>query len=112
MSVETGKKAEQAAAKFLKTKGFKIIDANWRTRWCEIDIVAQKNDAIYFVEVKYRAKDNWGGGLDYITDQKLKQMTFAAEFWVSKNKFNGDYCLSAIEVSGDQFKVSAWIDSL
>ncbi len=42
MSTQTGKLAEDEAAEYLSQNGFKIIARNWRNRWCEIDIVAQK----------------------------------------------------------------------
>ncbi len=100
-TTNTGRAAENAAAEYLKSKGYKILEQNWRTRWCEIDIVAKKDNKVYFVEVKYRKSAAWGSGLEYITPKKLKQMRFAAEFWVSNNNWSGDYYLSAIEVMGD-----------
>lgn len=111
-TTSTGRQAEQAAADYLAKKGYKILDQNWRTRWCEIDIVAQKKNTVYFVEVKYRKSTAWGSGLDYITPAKLKQMRFAAEFWVSTNDWNGDYSLLAIEVSGENFNVNDVISEI
>lgn len=46
------KEAEEAAAKFLKKKGYKIIERNFRTRFGEIDIVARYEGYLVFVEVK------------------------------------------------------------
>lgn len=104
-----GRQAEDAAAEYLKRNGYKILDQNWRTRWCEIDIVGQKGKIVSFIEVKYRKSTDFGGGLEYITLKKQKQMAFAAEFWVSSNKWNGDYNLSAVEVTGPSFKISKFI---
>ena len=111
-STSTGRAAEDAAAKFLKNKGYKIREQNWRTRWCEIDIVAEKDNCIYFVEVKYRQSDEWGGGLDYITPKKLNHMRFAAEFWVSSSRWQGDYFLSAVEVTGADYKITNFIPEI
>lgn len=104
-----GKAAEDAAAQYLSSKKYEILDQNWRTRWCEIDIIAQKKKVIYFVEVKYRKSDVWGGGLEYITPKKLDQMRFAAEFWVSNHSWRGDYRLSAIEVTGADFTITKFL---
>lgn len=101
MSTKIGQEAEKQAAKYLKKQGFKIIDRNWRTRWCEIDIIASKDKIVYFAEVKYRSSANCGTGFDYITSKKLQQMSFAAEFWLSANNVNCECRLSAIELSGD-----------
>ncbi len=112
MSTETGQRAETIAMRYIKRLGYRILERNWRTRWCEIDIVAQKKDVIYFVEVKYRGTNLQGSGLDYITSRKLNQMHFAAEFWMAKHRYAIDYRLSACEVTGDTFEITAWLDDL
>lgn len=79
-----GNKAEVAVSDWLVKNGFKIVERNWKTRYCEIDIIAQKNDETYFIEVKYRASAEQGGGLAAITSKKLAQMRFAAELYMSR----------------------------
>lgn len=101
-----GARAETAVAEFLSSKGFNIVDANWKTKWCEIDIIAKKDDCIFFVEVKYRTSSEQGSGFDYITRGKLSKMRLAANSWVSINDWAGEYVLSAAEVSGDDYRVS------
>lgn len=103
-SYTSGHDAEIRVSNYLADKGFKILELNWKNRYCEIDIVAKKNDTIYFVEVKYRQKSDWGTGLDYITPKKLKQMRFASEFWVSENDWRGDYNLAVADVSPTEVK--------
>ena len=49
---ERGNRGEEKAAFYLISKGFSIIERNWRTKGGEIDIIAYKNDTIVFVEVK------------------------------------------------------------
>ena len=108
----TGRAAEAAAASFLQAKGCTVLAQNWRTRWCEIDIVAHRSGVLYFVEVKYRASGAWGTGLDYITPRKLQQMHFAASFWISRHKFDGDYRLAAIELTGNPPSVVRAVNSI
>lgn len=103
---DTGRKAEAMAAAYLQRQGCEIIEQNWRTRMCEIDIVASRNGVVYFCEVKYRRSNRQGAGLDYITPQKLQQMRFAAESWVHKHAWRGQYQLCAIEVSGINFQIT------
>jgi len=107
-----GRAAESAAVEYLKSQVYKILDQNWRTRLCEIDIVAKKNKTIYFVEVKYRHNSEQGQGLDYITPAKLKQMTFAARMWLADNVWDGDYSLAAMEVSGADYSVTEFLTEL
>jgi len=94
--------AEKSAANYLAKQGFKIKNINWHTPRCEIDIVAEKDNTIYLVEVKYRASNQQGQGLDYITPKKLQQMKFAAEVWASQNDWQGEYCLAALGIDGDK----------
>jgi len=107
-----GHEAEKHAAKYLEKLGYKIIALNWRTRVCEIDIVAEKSKITYFVEVKYRNQSHQGTGLEYVTQQKLQQMQFAAECWVQEQKWQGDYELSAIELFGDEFEVTNFLPNI
>lgn len=109
---DTGRQAEAAAAAFLERKGCIIVIQNWRTRWCEIDIVAQRDAVIYFCEVKYRSTFRQGAGLDYITPKKLQQMRFAAEMWVHRHSWQGEYSLCAIEVSGPDFLITGVVKDL
>ncbi len=98
----TGHKAEVRAADYLKKRGYKILNLNWKTKYCEIDIVAQRKNTIYFVEVKYRKGSAQGIGLDYITTGKLRQMKFAAELWVVNNQWLGEYQLAALSMSNNE----------
>jgi uncharacterized protein (TIGR00252 family) len=93
-----GKEAEIKVAKYLKSISFKILEHNWRTRVCEIDLIAQKANIIYFVEIKFRSSNEQGDGLEYITPKKLKQIHFAAEIWLQKNEWEGDYRILAASV--------------
>jgi len=109
---DTGRRAEAVAAEYLKRRGFAVVAQNWRTRWCEIDVIAQKGQAVYFCEVKYRHTSRQGAGLDYITSQKLQQMRFAAEAWVHLTHWRGEYQLAAVEVSGPDFAVTSFVEEL
>ena len=100
-----GSAAEDEVSKYLENQGYKIIDKNWKTKWCEVDVIAKKDECIFFVEVKYRESALQGSGFDYITDKKLNQMARAADSWVMLNKWNGEYNLSAAEVSGPNYKI-------
>lgn len=100
-----GAEAEKRVAEYLADAGYKILARNWKTRWCEIDIAAKKDDCVHFVEVKYRSNKAQGGGFDYITAAKLRKMDLAARSWIEINNWSGEYVLSAAEVSGHDFEI-------
>ncbi|MCA9332564.1 YraN family protein [Candidatus Saccharibacteria bacterium] len=107
-----GHDAEEFAVKYLEKNGYRTLEINWKTRWCEIDIITSKDNCIFFIEVKYRRSSNNGTGLDYITPKKLKQMTFAAEMWIASHNWHGEYQLAAIEVGGNDFTVSNFVTDI
>lgn len=103
---ENGRAAESVVAQFLAKHGYDIVDRNWRTKQCEIDIVAQKDERMYFVEVKYRSDSSRGSGFEYITASKLRQMEFASRCWVAAHKWEGEYVLSGAAVAGTSYAVT------
>lgn len=107
-----GKVAETAAAAHLAKHGYQIIEQNWRTKWCEVDIIAQKDGVVYFVEVKHRRKATQGDGLEAITTKKRNQMKFAAELWRKKSNHAGDARLSVIATAGIPPTVTKWVETI
>lgn len=111
-STYTGRKAEKAASTYLEMRGYRVLERNWRRPRCEIDIIAEKEGTIYFVEVKYRRNDEQGGGLEAITPTKLRQMRFAAATWRDDTKWRGPSQLAAVELTGPEFTVMSFIDNV
>lgn len=103
-TTDIGKRGEDRASTYLKEHGYEIVERNWRTRYCEIDIVALKNKTIHFVEVKSRETSAYGDGFDYITPKKQQQMKFAAEMWIQAHDWEGAVCLSAMSITADEIE--------
>lgn len=76
-----GLRGEAQAAEWLQKHEFEIQERNWKTKYCEVDIIATKKNVTYCVEVKYRSSEDQGGGIAAITGKKLQQMKFAAEMY-------------------------------
>jgi len=69
-----GKEGEDLAADFLKKKGFRIIEKNYRTVFGEIDIIARDHDVIVFVEVKTRAGNAFGHPFEAVNQKKIEKI--------------------------------------
>lgn len=106
-----GRFAEEAAAHYLERRGYTIIERNWKTKWCDIDIVAMQRGIVYFVEVKYRRSARQGGGIAAITPKKLNQMRFAAKLWLHSHG-EQDARLGVIEVTGEGLEVTRWEENV
>lgn len=73
-----GKRGEEAAARYLRRRGYRIVEANFRTRRGEIDLVAEKGEWIVFVEVRSRADAEHGAPVETIGPAKRRRLVLAA----------------------------------
>ena len=85
---ELGKVGEGIALAHLRSAGYTIKEANWRFSKDEIDIIAQKENVIVFVEVKTRRNDYFGLPQDAVTRKKQKFLIRAADAYIQKNEID------------------------
>lgn len=79
---KVGYEGEEIAAKLLLGKGYKILERNYYTKFGEIDLIASKNNALIFIEVKLKHGDNFGTPEEMIGNSKLFQVQRMAEFYL------------------------------
>ena len=79
---EFGKSGENLAEAYLKQSGYMILFRNYWCRIGEIDLIAQKDDCVHFVEVKTRSGDFYGRPSESVTLRKLHKMRLAAEHYM------------------------------
>lgn len=101
---QIGDAGEARVVRELEQRGHTIIARNWRTRYCEIDIVSTKDNTLYFTEVKTRKNAHFGDGFAAITAKKQQQIRFAAELFMVKHpQYSGyDMGLLAASVTGGE----------
>ncbi len=108
---QIGDEAESLVAEYLETQSHTIVARNWRTKYCEIDIISRHQNRLYFTEVKYRKNDDQGGGLAAITPKKLQQMVFAAEFFAAKHGGDNEgFQLAVADVSGTPPVIKTYLE--
>lgn len=78
-----GDYGERLAAGFLENKGFKIITANYKTRYGEVDIIASDGEFVVFAEVKLRKDDWFADAREFVTLSKQKKIRLAASEWLA-----------------------------
>ena len=94
----SGKTGETAAAKYLKGKGYKILDRNFRKTYGELDIVAQKDENIAFVEVKTRKSVDFGTPAEFVTLRKQKKLIKAAYAYIQEHDLDAEFTFDIVEV--------------
>ncbi len=81
-----GLKGEDLAADYLKKKGYKVLQRNYRTPLGEADIIAQDRDAVVFVEVKARSSDAYGQPFEAVNSRKQEKLRKVALYYLKQNK--------------------------
>ena len=81
--ISFGKAGEIYASRYLIKKGYRIIEKNYRCRFGEIDIIAEKNNVIHFIEVKTRRSLHYGAPEESIDPKKINKLKFVSEFFLT-----------------------------
>ena len=79
-----GKAGESLAADFLRTHGYTILDAGYRSAFGEIDLIAKKHHCVVFVEVKLRKNDRFSRACEAVTPAKQDRIRKTALQWVAQ----------------------------
>lgn len=99
----TGNLGENIAEKFLINKGFTITGRNYSKKWGEIDIIAEKDDIVRFVEVKAQTVHGSREMSDYrpeelAHDSKLRKVARTASLYMEEKGDSREYQIDVIAV--------------
>ena len=83
---QEGLRWERVAESFLRQRGLKLLDRNYRCRLGELDLVMQHGGQLVFVEVRYRKSDRCGEGVETIGPAKRRRISSAAAHYLSRNR--------------------------
>lgn len=92
----TGKLGEEMALKYLECKGYKIIQRNFRTGRGEIDIIAEKNESLIFVEVRTKVGERFGAPEETIDRRKRYKLRGNAKAYAAYKHYKGRFQVDAI----------------
>ena len=95
-----GGKGERLAVKHLKRHGYKILRTNYRTPFCEVDIIARCGDTLCFCEVKTRLSDSFGAPHEAVNAAKQNLYIRAAHYYFKNKEPDCNVRFDIIEVSG------------
>lgn len=71
------------AVDHLRALGFRIVARNWRCRYGELDVIADDQGAVVFIEVKTRTGDGFGGIPEAVTPYKVRRIRRLAGIWLA-----------------------------
>jgi putative endonuclease len=81
-----GQRGEDIACKALKKTGYRILDKNFSCRHGELDIIAEDNDVLCFIEVKARSSEDYGLPEEAVTHWKKRKLLNTAFIYIEKKK--------------------------
>ncbi len=103
---EIGIEGEDLATKALKKKGYKIIEKNYRSKFGEIDIVAEEKGYLVFIEVKRRNTGSFGDSFDAIDGKKKEHMIRSATYYLKSHKcFDRKVRFDVVGIDGNELKI-------
>jgi putative endonuclease len=83
---DKGDLGEELAAKYLIDNGYRIVEAKWKFMRFELDLIAEKNSVIVFVEVKLRYSRVYGEPWEAVNKSKQKKMMVSADAYIKQKK--------------------------
>jgi putative endonuclease len=78
-----GQQGERIAEQYLKSKGYKLVERNYRCAAGELDLIVLDRRVVVFVEVKTRTGQGFGTPLEAVEIRKQRKMIQAAQFFMS-----------------------------
>lgn len=101
-ALKWGKQAENIVCEYLISKGYTVRERNWRpsTSKSEIDLIAQKDDTLVFVEVKARSDKDLDPA-EAMTQEKIKNVVRGANSYLRNQDFDFYYRFDVAAVSGN-----------
>lgn len=107
MDNSSGKTGEDRAAEFLAEKGFRLLCRNYRSRFGEIDIIAENGRYLLFVEVKTRESGALTGPLEAVTPAKQRKIAKTALLYLESHptKLQPRFDVIGIETSGKDRRI-------
>ena len=101
-----GETGENLAVQTLTDRGYAILARRYRTRHGEIDIVAEHEGTVVFVEVRARATAEFGRAADSVTDAKQRKVTAMAVDYLARHHITNRPCRFDVVAIDDALSLS------
>ena len=95
---ELGTWGEAIAAEVLRSRGFTVVEQNYRSRYGEIDIIAENREYLVFAEVKLRKSAYFGAAREFVDARKQEKLRATASMWLEKHETSLQPRFDVIEI--------------
>ena len=97
-----GRWGEALAAEELRRRGCRLVEAGWRCRFGEVDLIAEEGPFLCFVEVKLRRSDAYGRAGEFVDRRKQERLRTAAALYLSTHDIDAPARFDVAEVYTDE----------
>lgn len=87
-----GQEGESAAEQYLRHKGYRIVARNLRSSVGELDLVAEDDQVLVFIEVKTRRTGAFGGAIHAVHQRKQEKMIRLAALYLARHHIKDKLC--------------------
>lgn len=110
---QSGAYGEKAAALWLEMLGWQIVERNYRSRFGEIDLIAERGGFLAFVEVKTRSKDALVSGEEAVDARKQQRLRLTAEYYLQRHatELQPRFDVIIVEKDRDDYSVTNCIEN-
>lgn len=102
---KTGTAYEKKAAAYLKDRGYRILEKNYRCPLGEIDLIAEENGYLVFVEVKYRRTSGLGTGEEAVNSRKQRRIVSTAKWYLMEHRVQRRCRFDVVAINGTEIAV-------
>ena len=81
----TGNLGEDMAVEYIAQKGYRLLHRNWRHSHWEVDLIAEKEEVLHFIEVKTKRSKKFGNPEDQVNKKKIRNLINASEEYLYQN---------------------------
>lgn len=108
---DKGTAYEDVALSHLERQGLRLVERNYRTKRGEIDLIMRQDETLVFVEVRYRAPNRYGTGLDSIDRHKRRKIVWAAQHYLQRTRLDRQMAcrFDVIAVDGQSPENLTWL---
>jgi len=102
-----GNKGEQLAVDYLLSKGYEVVERNYRFEKAEVDIIAKNDNTLVIVEVKTRSTADFGNPQDFVKPKQIQRLVKAVDEYVTVNSLNLEvrFDIIAIVKQGESYDI-------
>ena len=114
--ISTGKRGEEIALRHLEKNGYHILERRFRTRFGEIDLIADEGGDLVFVEVKTRTGRSFGSPEEAVDQRKQRRLVRLASAYLQKRHWEDRSCrfdvVAVVLIPGEPEQVRVFRDAL